>query len=613
MLVDASPSSSAPSVGGAQRFVHSDLMRAVRAAGGPRVLLVTDGCNTTAKPPVDPGFPVHVVLVPRRDAPILLALDAPARTAVDASFGVRVTVGRTDGPGAEARTVRVRLRRDGERIGADQAVRLARGQRRAVAFVDSVGAAGVVRYEATIVGKEDLLTEFVRVGDRPHVAVVGSIPDWEGFSFARADARTPCDAYLISAPVADPKLRSAIAARVRGGAGLLALGAPDAPLLPLTENPPQGRAVVVLLDISGSMEPHLAALRQGFFELCGRLEPNDRIALIHFRGGVVDASAWRTASEAAALWTTPVARGGTELEPALKEAAALLLKAEARHRRLYVVSDGAWGEVSEASFVPDIHRAALFVTDTPPDDAVRLFPIHARGARVLTTALRRLEDGAPDRWVKKSVSARRGDVADWLRGALPAQKTFVGFPRLYARGEGERIALAAGDVPIVATREEGGRIVQVAAPEAASASLLRACLADTGRGILRAWRDGRALELEASGSAGAEFRIGDRTVPARARGPDRWGARLDPAPVGGIRVLCAGMVAAVPALADAENAGLSADERYASALARVSGGRLYRKVSDARASRAERAAAIYATLLAAALLGLASAWLRGRR
>ncbi|MHC4410704.1 MAG: VWA domain-containing protein, partial [Planctomycetota bacterium] len=530
----------------------------------------------------------------------------PQRAGIGQRFGVRVTVGRTAGDATASRSVRVRLQRDGERLGADRTIRLERGQRRTINFVDSVDNAGTVRYAATMLGGRGGRTAFVRIGDQPVIGVVGSVAAWPGFHFEAASANTPCDAYLVSAPVRDPALRRSISAAVRAGAGLLALGAPDAPLLPLTENPPEGRAVVVLLDISGSMEPHLASLRQGFFGLCARLDATDRVALVRFRGGVVDASGWRDAADATSLWTTPTARGNTELAPALLAAQKLLLKAEARHRRIYVVSDGEWERGVE---VPDVHSAALFVNDSPPEHATRLFPVHARGAGALTTALRKLEEAAPDRWVRAPVVARALDVPGWLRGGLPTGTTFGDFLRLYPNGNDERVALGAGDVPIVAARIEGGRIVQAAAPAAASEAMLRACLADAGRVRVRAWRDGRGLAIEAVGSGGAAFQVGDASVPAHARGADRWGALIAVASVDPVRVACAGATTMVPALENAEEQGLFPNERFARELARVSGGRF----GAPDASNQERSVAVYATLLGAALLVLASAWLRRRR
>jgi len=601
VLLDGSESCAAAPRPGATRFDHSDLMRAVREAGGPRVTLYTDGCDTSGKPPVDPGFPVDVVLAPRRDLIQVLALGAPDRCGLGAPIGIRVTVGRTAGPAAPPASVRVRLLRDGQRVGGDRTIRLERGQQRSINFVDSLVSPGVARYEAWISGGRGGPAAFVRAGDEPQIGVVGEAPAWEGFEFRPARPGVPCDAYLVTGRVADPALRAAIETRVREGAGLLAGGAADLSLLPLTEHPPEGRAVVVLLDVSGSMEPHLAALRQGFFELCARLDPTDRVALVRFRGGVVDASGWRDAATAPTLWTTPVARGNTELQPALDKARELLDGVKARYRRLYVISDGEWGEVTNP---PDLFRAALFVTEEPPEAALRLFPIHARGAAVLTTALRALEEAAPDRWVRQRVVGRRGAVPGWLRGALPEDASFADFPRLYAKGLDEQIALAAGEIPLVAAREEGGRIVQAVAPTAA---MLRACLADSSV-RLRAWREGRALRMEATGGGGAPFRVGERSIAAHAAGPDRHAATLDAAPPGRLVIRCAGAATAVPALADAETAGLFPDEAYARALARVSGGSFRTQA----ASNPQRRPAVYATLLGAALLLLASAWFRRR-
>jgi len=605
VLVDASPSCAASAIEGARTFDHGDLLRAVREAGGQRVVLHTDGCDTTGKKPVDPGFPVDVVPAPRRDHARLLALVAPDRCGVGDRVGIRVTVGRTAGPEAPPRAVRVALSRDGRRIGRERVVELERGARRTLTFVDSVGEPGIVRYEARIEGGPGGRSAFLLVGGAPLVGVVGDPPEWEGFTFERARPGRPYDAWLVRGDVRDPALRSALEAAVRGGAGLLAQGAADAPLLPLTEHPPEGRAVVVLLDVSGSMDPHLAALRQGFFELCASLDPADRVALVRFRGGVVDTEGWRDAGAAAALWTTPVARGSTRIGPAITRAAELLAAAKARHRRLYVVSDGEWKDRGEIDGLPDVHRAALFVTDHPPPESRALFPLHARGADALAAALVELEKAAPDRFVRDEVEARRVDVPGWLRGALPDRGPYRDFPRLYPKGIDERIALAAGDVPLVAAREEGGRIVQsvVAAP-----ALLRACLAANDV-RLRAWREGRALHLEAEGGGGADFEVpAHGRAPARARARGLYGATLDPAPPGPLVVSYAGARAAVPALEDAERAGLFPDEAWARELARVSGG----SWGAAEASNPRRGRAVHATLLAAALLVLAAAWFRRR-
>ena len=226
---------------------------------------------------------------------------------------------------------------------------------------------------------------------------------------------------------------------------------------------------------------------------------------------------------------------------------------------------------------------------------------------MLTTALRKLEEEAPDRWVRETVSAKVSDPFGWLRGAL-AERDFAHFPRLYPKGADERVALAYGELPIVAARIEGGRIVQAAAPDAASEAMLRACIAEQGTG-LRAWRVGRGLEIEARGSNGAAFSVGERSVPARVRGPDRWCASLASVPAAELRVTCAGATVTVPALADAEERGLFPDEEFARALARVSGGRC----NPPDASNPQRSVAVYATLLGAAVLILACAWLRRRR
>ncbi|MHC4955859.1 MAG: VWA domain-containing protein, partial [Planctomycetota bacterium] len=363
--IDASPSCDAPehAPDGAQRFEHSDLGRALRdaaGAGANRVLLYTDGCDTSGSPPPNPGIPVSVVLRPRRDDIGVLSVIAPPRAGARASFSIRVVVGRTHGRGALT-TTRLRLFRDGEAVGGPREIVLARGATRAVTFVDRVDSSGVVRYRAQILGgpgslENDRRETVVRIGDRPQVVVVGTPPAWgNDFDFTPWSdglALEGFDAALVAAPLPDRTGQEKLAAAVRGGLGLLAIGAParaDSPLealLPLTENPPDGRAVVLLLDVSGSMEKSLEALRQGYFALCARLAPEDRVAIVRFRDHVVGVSNWAPAREAGRLWEATAARGNTWLLPALLRGLVMheLGGERARHRRLYVVSDGEWGD-----------------------------------------------------------------------------------------------------------------------------------------------------------------------------------------------------------------------------------------------------------------------------
>ena len=86
----------------------------------------------------------------------------------------------------------------------------------------------------------------------------------------------------------------------------------------LTDDPPEGRAVVLQVDVSGSMEKHLPAIRSGFLSLASRLAPNDQVALILFRDQVVYESSWVDATQAHTLWKSVPARGNTLLAPAAR-------------------------------------------------------------------------------------------------------------------------------------------------------------------------------------------------------------------------------------------------------------------------------------------------------
>ena len=640
VLVDISPSCAgiSPLPAGAQTFAHSDLGRALREAresGAARVVLYSDGCDTTGAPPTNPGIPVEFVLVPRSDNIALETLELPPRVGAGLPFAVRVRVGRSACVADGASDVRVRLFRDGEAVGAPRRVRLLPGARRAINFVDQVGLTGVVHYVARVEGgaggaADDSLEARLRVGDEPQVVVIGPPPPWLAQApfvstpFRAGLALDGFDVAIMTAPMPAGPAANRVAQAVRAGMGLLVVGDPGAEgtrlaeLLPLTATPPDGRAVVLMLDLSGSMERHLDALRQAYFDLCARLAPSDRIALVRFRGHVVDASEWAPARDAERLWKPAVARGNTALLPAAERALSMLREVPARFRRLYVVSDGEWQDAADSALAAllaastGVYRAALFVGEGSPTNAHTLFPVHAAAGGSIASALLKLEAAAPDRWVRQEVTATASEPPAWLRGGVPATRVFRDFPRLFPRGVDERVVLGARDVPLLAARVEGGRIAQAASADATNAALLRACATDTGGVRLSARRDGRGVHLVAYGSGGAEWRIGEERIAAIASGPDRWEATIARAPAGAFDVVCDGVVLRVAAPASYELAGLHTDEAYGAALARLSGGRFLRDPQAAQAVRRElplRATASI-TLLAAALVVLAAAFLR---
>jgi len=618
-----------------QPFAHSDLMRAVREAqakGARRVVLFTDGCDITGAEPTNEGLPVDVVLRPRSDNVGLQEITIPPRIQPGEPFSVRVRVGRSAGAEAPAATVQVRVSRDGEPIGSAQAITLSRGDSRAIAFVDKVPKRGVVHYRAQVEGgpggeADDLAEAAARVGNRPQIAVVGAHPEWgeqfEISSWRQGGSLDGFDAIVVAEPLADRRDADEVARCVRAGAGLMVLGHDPLleSLLPLTDDPPEGRAVVLQVDVSGSMEKHLPAIRSGFLSLASQLAPNDQVALILFRDQVVYESSWVDATQAHALWKSVPARGNTLLAPAARRAFVMLSNAQARHRRLYVVSDGEWGDGEDAELArllaenATVHRAALFVSADTPPAARTLFPIHGvASAEAIDAALLLLEQQAPDRRVGGPVNVQSSEAPPWFRGVAPPAASVRDFVRLYPRGVGETVVSAAESIPVVAVRTEGGRIVQAASGAAVGPAALRACVRDDASVVLSAVRDGRALQLRARGSKGAAFVVAGKSIPARAVGSDVWEARLDPAPPLAITVECGGAFRVVPAAASAELSGLHPNAEYAAAIARVSGGRFARDaIPKEWGTESPMRAAASVTLLAAALLVVVAAFFRRGR
>jgi Mg-chelatase subunit ChlD len=586
--------------------------------------------------------PVDVVLRPRRDDVGILAVEVPDRIQPGADFFVELSVGRTAGPAADPISFSVSLLRDGARVGQPRTLRLERRQTRRVRIRDRVDEERLVRYRALLdapVGDpaNDMREAVARIGDRPLVLAVGApVPAAAGFRVealgpAEAEAyladpavRARVDAILVRGSLPE-RAQARVAAAVRTGAGLVALGGtgyqggPLEPLLPLTETPPEGRAALLLLDFSGSMQERKAELLGAVERLKDHFAPTDRVAFVAFRDVPVQRAPWTPAADA--RWDLRGLRphGNTLLGPALRDAERMLGEVRGARRRLLVVSDGEWKDPElpslrrriEALEGAGIHAAALFVQDDVDPAARALFPVSVdAGTKDLGEGLLRLEDGADDRTVKEAHAAA-GDVPAWLKGAVPPAGSYGGFPRLYPRDAGEKVALRDGPVPLVGAWRKVGKVV-VAAPadeRVDAAALLRACLRET-RGIrLTARREGVGLVVEARGAAGAPFRIDGVEVPARPAGPDRWRARVARVGAGAVQVACGDAVLLVPPAVARELAGLTNRPDIARDIARRSGGRIY--VHEEAAPRAP-APAVYVTLLAAALLVLGSAWWRRR-
>jgi von Willebrand factor type A domain len=630
VVVDLSASAEPPDPipGGAILCRDGRLGAAVREAaaeGATRIRLYTDGCWSV--PPEPPRIPVDVLLLPRRDNLTVLEVRTPSRIPVGTDFAVEIVVGRTRGPERPPVTAAVTLLRDGERVGAPAAVRLERGATARVLVRDRVDREGLVRYSATVedpVGprEDDRMGAVARIGERPLVLSIGGPLDVPGMEVVELSATAEVvpdvpDAIVLRGTPFDPSVAEA----VRLGAGLVMIGgsgvagSPVEKVLPLTDRPPEGRAIVLLLDVSGSMDPLLRELGDATEELLSHFAPDDRVAFVAFRHYVVSASPWQRAAGARPQLPAR-GDGNTLLLPALDAAERLLAEAKGE-RRLFVISDGKWGDRTSPDLARKLaafggmHSAALFVEEDVPLESKALFPVSLTAKDDLAAALKKLEDAAKDRTVA-SADATRSPAPLWLEEAVPLAGTYRDFPRLYPRGVGETVVLSAGGIPVVAAWRPGGKVVMSATAQVDLAALVRAVLKDTGGIRLRAWREGDGVVAEATGGAGAPFVFGDVSVPARPAGPDRWRATL-PRVRTAVEVTCGGAIALVPLQGPI---GLGNRRDIAASIAASSGGRVVEERGaggeEEEEAKGPRAAAVWATLLVAALLVTVSAWRRRR-
>jgi hypothetical protein len=585
--------------------LEARLQEAAATPGIERIHLYTDA--VLPGPPALPGLPVDVVLMDRRDDAGILDLRAPPRVASGADFSVEIEVGRSAaGPKRQPMVVAVRLLREGRRVGSDRQLRLERGQRRTVRVRDRVDGEGLVRYQAVLESPlgdpgNDRREALVRIGDRPALLSVGPrrVPETEfqvvvkrpeevAEYLSRPGVLRELDVILLSGPAPPPAAQESLVEAVRAGAGLLVLGGAGygggalEQVLPLTDSPPSGRAALLLLDFSGSMEELHEALIRAVERLRRALAPTDKVAFVAFRDEVVAEAGWQDAE--GAPWDLRRIRpsGNTYLVKALQRAQVLLEGAGEAQRRLFVVSDGKWLDIEDPqlqALLPPVYRAALFVGSEVPEMARKLFPISfVESGDDLEEALARLEEQAPDRFVKGGVDAREGLGPRWLRGVpLPTGRLERPFPRLYPRNKGEDIVLLAPNagIPIMGAFEPAGRVV-LSAVDVAPEALLRAC-ARPGRGVrLRARREGEGLQLEARAAAGAHsFLLDGKPLAARPAGPGLWKAKLPKVSPRELRVDFGGASLLVPAAGAEELAGLHNDPKMAAAIALRSGGRVY--------------------------------------
>jgi len=650
--VDRSPSCLPPEAPppGALAFADSDLSAAIRGAvasrpGVRRVVLYTDACDPSGAPPSVPaGVRVDVVLRPRRDDLGVVALEVLRRVEAGVPFAIEVLVGRAGEGVGPAAAVEVRLERDGARVGRRVAA-LEHGMVRRIRFIDRVDVEGVVRYRAALAAPfgdpgDDSREAAVRVGASRLALVVGEAPPPEGFRVVRVaphevaaflggeDGGAGIDAILLAGAPLPRDAQEAVAGAVRGGAGLLVIGGAGyaggalASLLPLTDTPPGGRAVCLVLDFSGSMAEHRDALLEAVRRLRDLLDPTDRVAYVAFRARVERAAPWTVAAGEAWDFRALEARGNTFLLPALDEAARLLAEVRDGRRRLYVVSDGQWKDPSieelrarVAAFeASGTTTAALVVGDGSPPPEVFVRVLRADDDALLREALRRLESEHPDRHVDGVVAGEARPAPPWLRGAAPPSGEVRDVERFYARGAGESVFLGAGELPLAAAWTVGERVVQLASRDpsllARAGALLRAAARpEPSRGArVEARRAGGALLLEAWADRAAPFRIEDAEIAARPAGRGRYRARVEAPPPGALRVRYLDAEARVPPAAARELEGLRPREDIAAAIALASGGVVTR--AGAPPAEPSRGSSPHATLLLAAAAVVACAALR---
>ena len=660
VLVDTSPSAEPPARADLTGTPVPDsnlggAMMAVAGGGAERLLLVTDGCDIHGIEPVVPAIPVDVHLLHRRDDPALLELRPPERIASATPFAVRVRVGRTKGPGEALLPLEVVLERDGARIGAPRRLALARGQARWLTFVDRVDEPGLVRYRASLAGapgmpENDSILAVARIGDRPLVLVVGEGWLGEGFEIlqtapgALADrladkevARRVDVIVLARGSSLDRRAQTAVARAVADGTGLVALqatgyaGKPLESVLPLTDAPPSGRAVCLLLDLSGSMEPWKGDLLEAAHELRNLLTPKDRVAAVVFRGAVVTSTGWVRPS-ALDLKTLGEVRatGETRLLPAIEKANSLMESAAGAHRRVFVISDGQWRDggagLAEVKRIigtwkgADVRGAVIFVGRDHSKDALEVFAENIETSELAAT-LRAEELRSPDRFLAGPLESERVAAPSWL-GETPDWGACRDIDRLYPRGVGERLVIRADDVPLLAVWRPAGRVAAITPrfaqnPRvAASVDLIvRACSRphSAERSRIKVRRVGTALRIEVSGPEKADrCFVGDVSVPLKPAGPNRYAAFLRTSPIGSVIVRWGGTAIVLSPLVGAEFMGLTNCPEIAASIAARTGGTLTIEGESEPVAASAPHPAAELPLLLALIFVLGSAALRRR-
>ena len=476
------------------------LTLAAREAGaGGVVVLVSDGRAPDGPVPVEvPVFALPVVA----DAPDARVIDARALRLGDRVF-VRVEVGADRAVAGEVDIggTRVAVRLGADRPRTVQAVLPAAegtmtvtvrvevaGDRQPGNDARPVAIEGETPAQAVVVGASAL--EWAAAAGLRAVEVPAQALAESGARLAQARAMFVHDQPAGTLDVADRLARwveaggvLVLAGRTRAfGPGGWS-GSPLDALSPLRSDPrPPGSGrvgVALVLDRSGSIAPEAGGIGvEGVAQLAGAvaagLRPVDRLAVIGF-GGAVEVLLPPTALadlDPAALPVPAIARGGTQLAPALDRARALLAPLPVEVRVVVVVGDGRVADGAAA-----IERGAGLAAD-----GIRVLAVLAgvEPEAAVFAALAQATDGAvvqprPDELrvdVAGAVLAAAGETAG-TGGAVSAEAGWPGrvggLPppvearvRVAAREAARVLARVAGE-PLLAEWSVGrGRVLALA-------------------------------------------------------------------------------------------------------------------------------------------------------
>lgn len=536
----------------------TDLRRAFQEAlklKPDRVVLVSDGLF----PPLPAPFPLDAVYVPPRPW-VVVRLLPPPYPLYGETVGVRVVL---EAPVAAEARVRVegsagvlerRLRVEGTRVLTYAFSLTERAEVRAVAE----GAWG--RSEARLE---------VAPLDRGRALVLGDealarILEAQGFQVDRGPFRLPLEADLVALGVGVLDLPEgapeALRDFLRQGGGLLFTATPkglflggwdralpeDFPLRPLGR---KGAALVLVLDVSGSMEGEKLALAlSGAVELVRSAASEDWVGVVLFSSSPRVLFPPRPMTEqgkkeAESLLLSVRAGGGTVLGPAFREAVRLLEGVPVARKGVLVLTDGLIADAKEP--ILELARASGLEVSALAlgEDADRAFLeelARTGGGRFYFAA--RPEE-LPRLFLREGQEVFQGEG---LRGRFPVEARphplteGFRFPPLSfllpARAEPwAEVLLASGERVVLALGERGaGRVAALATDLALSwrdweglapflGGLARHLLGGRKALALYAYPEGEGVRAVALGALEApRLLVGGEEVPMVPTGPGRF-------------------------------------------------------------------------------------------